>query len=353
MQIIRGNTIFFFVLLVGIIALSFFIFLPFLGTLVAALMVSILIRPIHRYFANRITKGDERSNLATVLTLLFVVVVVITPLVFLGIKFSHDARGLYTYLVENKENNIITNLNHKVADVVEKFAPDYAATIDKSSITTYIQGALSFAFTSIDNIFSKFASLAVKTLIFAFALYYLIRDGAHVRKKLIELSPLPDSYDEQIFKRIEAAIGSVVRGSLTAGLVQGILLGIGLAIFGVPNAVLWGTICGLAALLPGIGAPMIIIPAAIFLYGNGATGAAIGLIVWLGLCLLFVDNYLTPMLINKGIDIHPFLVLLSVFGGLVFFGVSGIILGPLVVSLMFTLLDIYKKSVAQPKTSQD
>jgi predicted PurR-regulated permease PerM len=159
--------------------------------------------------------------------------------------------------------------------------------------------------------------------------------------KLKVLSPLPDKYDSRVIQRLHDAINSVVRGALLIALIQGIVSGVGLSIFGVPNAVLWGSLAVIAALIPYVGTAAVITPAVVYLFLIDRTGAAIGLAIWGVVAVGLMDNFLGPRLVNRGIKLHPVVILLAVLGGLVFFGPLGYILGPLVVSLLFALLDIY------------
>ena len=176
------------------------------------------------------------------------------------------------------------------------------------------------------QIFSSISSLLLSLFIFFIALYYLLRDGKRVRQMLIELSPLNDREDEGVFDRLELAVNSVIKGNLVIALVQGVLTTIGFMLFGVPNAILWGTVAAVAALIPGIGTGLVFIPAVAFLFFTGANVPAFGLFIWGALGVGLIDNFLGPKLVGSGMKLHPLLVLLSVLGGLMYFGPAGIFL---------------------------
>jgi predicted PurR-regulated permease PerM len=144
---------------------------------------------------------------------------------------------------------------------------------------------------------------------------------------------------------MEQAVYSIFAGSIIVALVQGILTGIGFTIFGVPNPALWGSIASVAALIPGVGTALVVVPGILYLFFTGSTGYAIGLLVWGILAVSLIDNFLGPILVNRGVKIHPFLILLSVLGGLIFFGPVGFLLGPIILAFLFALLDIYRSSV--------
>ncbi len=209
-----------------------------------------------------------------------------------------------------------------------------------------VQGAVEYVSASFVNnlgkIFSGTASIVLGLFLFVISLFYILRDGHNFRKSIIELSPLADAYDKQIIERLERAVNSVVRGSFTISLVQGTLAGIGFAIFGVPNAVLWGTVAAVGALLPGLGTGLVILPALIYLVATGSLASAIGLGIWGVVIVGLVDNLLLPMVVGRGFTVHPVFVLFSIIGGILFFGPVGIFLGPLIIALLFALLEIYK-----------
>ncbi|KKT76894.1 MAG: hypothetical protein UW70_C0009G0002 [Candidatus Peregrinibacteria bacterium GW2011_GWA2_44_7] len=183
------------------------------------------------------------------------------------------------------------------------------------------------------------------------ALYYAFKDGETFKKSLVSLSPLQDIHDIQIFNKLTLAINAVIKGNLTVALVQGAVTTVGLLIFGVPSAILWGSITAVTALIPGLGTSLVVIPSVLFLFFTGETISAIGLLIWGLTAVGLVDNVLGPKLVEKGMQVHPFLILLSILGGLGLFGALGFILGPILLSLLFALLEIYVTLRKEQKTS--
>jgi len=124
--------------------------------------------------------------------------------------------------------------------------------------------------------------------------------------------------------------------------IQGILMGIGLAIFHVPNPAIWAVIAGIAAIIPPLGTAVVSVPAVIFLFVTGHIGLAIGFLIWAILIVGTGDNVLKPYIVGKKIDVPSFLILFSVLGGIAFLGPVGILIGPLAVSMLYTLTEIYQ-----------
>jgi len=147
------------------------------------------------------------------------------------------------------------------------------------------------------------------------------------------------------------SIRSIIGGSIVVAICQGIVSGIGFAIFGIPNPALWGTLAGLAALIPGVGTSLILIPAVVYAFVAGSLFHGIGLGIWGLTAVGLLDNFLSPKLIGGGLKIHPLIVLFSIIGGLTFFGPEGFLLGPLTISLLMALLGIYRMMVKTEEQS--
>ncbi len=321
--------------LLAVSVLAFFIFRPYLGALLVAATFAVIFHPV--YIAILVWAGGNRRNLAATLTTLLVLLIVILPLAWFGVRLWQEARDVYQQV-----NTPTTSLPNPVTSFITSLEVDQ-----------YTEQALRWLLEHTGQLFASVARLGIGIFVSLFALFYLLRDGLAIQRKLIALSPLRDSYDRLIAKRLHSAINSVIKGSLLIAAVQGILAGIGFAIFDVPNPVLWGSVGILAALIPSLGTALVIVPAVVYLFLLNNLWASIGLAIW-GIAVVgLVDNLLRPSLLSRGIHIHPLLILLSVLGGLSFFGPLGFILGPLVVSLLFALLDIYAGITASPAGGKD
>ena len=168
-----------------------------------------------------------------------------------------------------------------------------------------------------------------------------MKDGTAWKKIIIKLSTHGNSEDEKIINRLVLAVNAVIKGYILIGIIQGILLGLGFWIFGVPHGALWGTVAAVASLIPTVGTALISVPAIIFLFLGDHTGAAIGLLAWAVVVVGLIDNFLSPLIVGTRINVSPILILFSVLGGISFLGPVGVLIGPLSVSLLYTLISIY------------
>lgn len=333
-------------LLLGVGILSALIILPFLSPLVFAVSLAVIFGPFYRSVLNTLFKGKEKSSLAAWITLLLVAIIVLVPGVFIVTKMYAEFQDMYYFLTEEGgRSTIITSLNTLSTHASRALFNIYPSiSFDSFDVTDYLKQGIEWAFGHVDTLFTGVGKIGMSIFITFFALFYFLRDGAEFKRQIISLSPLRDMDDEKIFKKLEQAVYSILGGSLVVSLIQGILTGIGFALFGVPDPTVWGTVAAIAALIPGVGTSLVLVPGILYLFFTGSTTMAVGLLVWGLLAVGLIDNLLGPLLVNKGIKIHPFIILLSVLGGLSLFGIVGFILGPLILAFLFALLEIYKSS---------
>src|SRR3989344_2470656 len=330
----KSELYFLITLLVGMSIITFFIFEPFLYALILGVIFATVFSPVHK----RILSGlRENRGLAALVTTAFVLVVIVVPVTFLSTQIFQEATSLYSSLTDSGGTaGLLKSTEDVVRSIGIPFLP--AGSFD---IGQYMEQGLSFLIEHLGTVFSNVAKIIVGIIVLFIALYYLFKDGRELRKSVIALSPLSDVYDETIFRKLELAINSVVRGSISVALVQGVLTAIGLSIFGVPNPVLWGSVASVTALIPGVGTSLVLIPSILFLFFTGAEAPAVGLLIWGIVAVGLVDNVLGPKIVGKGAKLHPFLILLSILGGIGLFGPIGFLFGPLALALLFAFLEIY------------
>ena len=282
----------------------------------------------------------KSENLAAFLTMLVALMLVLVPLgVFGGLAFR-EALDLYSQIT-SREGGAALAL-HDIEESLKLAFPE--ASID---FHAYFEQILRRVIENLGSIFSGLAQTIVGVFLGLLGFYYFLRDGERLSRTLVSMSPLPDKYDKEISERLYSAVNSVVKGTLIIAIIQGILSGIGFWIFGVPNPALWGSLAAIAALIPGIGTAIVLAPAIAYLFISGSMAAGIGLLIWGVTAVGLIDNVLGPTLIGRGVKIHSFIILISVLGGLQFFGPLGFLLGPIVLSLLFACGEIYNHFVKE------
>ena len=322
---------FFLTLLIITLALASWLLRPNLGIIVLAGTLAIVFYPLY----NRLLKITKQPSLSAFIGLLVVAAVVFIPLTLFGYQIFKEALSLYHQIIDNHDNIIAS-----IQRVFQSLLPNTSLDLD-----SFIKEALNKLLGQLGPIFSSLSQAAIYLTLGLLSLFYFFRDGQKLKEALINLSPLKNRYDNDIFEHLKVAINSVVKGSLLSSLLHGILIGIGLKVFGLANAALWGVAIFFFSLIPGVGLSLILIPVFLFQFFTGSDLAAFGILVWgiaVNMCL---DYLVTPQILKKGMDIHPLLVLFSVLGGLAVLGPIGLLMGPIILSLLLTLLKIYPEII--------
>ncbi|MEK7499844.1 MAG: AI-2E family transporter [Patescibacteria group bacterium] len=332
----KSELYFLLLLLLGIFILAYYIFQPFLFSLILAIVFATVFEPLHN---NILTRTKGRNGLSALFSTMCVLLVVIVPLSFLGVQIFREATDTYTYLTES---NNASDISHTISGGIEELSIFSPVPLEFNvDVNQYAKQGLNWLLQHTGSLFSNAAKALMSIFIFLLALYYVFKDGHKLKKAVIAFSPLQDMHDEVIFHKLAVAINSVTRGNLTVALIQGLITALGFIIFGVPSAALWGSVAAIAALVPSVGTALVTIPAIIYLYLSGTTLLAGGLLIWGIVAVGLIDNFLGPKLVERGTKLHPFLILLSILGGIGFFGPLGFLLGPIILSLLFAFLEIY------------
>lgn len=331
----RLQLIFFMILTVSVSVLAFLIFKPYIAPIFLATVIAIVFYPFYKKLL-KILK--EKKSIASLCAVIIVLGVILIPSIFVGIALYKEVSDFYFNIssFETSGEGFLNLATNFIENKISVFAPEISIDIGE-----YLQRLTSWTVGHLDTFFSSFFKILIGLLIMIVSLFYFLRDGDRIVKRLVSLSPLSDSYDEQIMKKVGLSIGSIVRGSLIIALIKGFLTALGFAIFSVPNPILWGVVSAFASFVPIVGSSIVIIPAALYLFVTSSLLSSVGFAVWGVAFVGLSDNVLSPILLEKGMKIHPFLILLSIFGGLGFFGPIGFIAGPVVLSLLFALFEIY------------
>lgn len=326
--------------MVGVGYLTYSIFSPYLSALFLATVFAIIFSPMHKKILRSTNKREILSALLSVIVVLFLILL---PLTIISILMFQEASILYNDFTNGGAGmQYIDAKFNSLEEYVNRIAP--ALTFEVNAYE-YFQQGLSWILQNINSLFSGVVKFTINLFIMILALFFLFKDGSKFRKAVVAWSPLSDMYDEGLLKKLTIAVNSVIKGALTIAIIQGILTGIGFTIFGIHSPVLWGFIASITALIPTLGTGIITVPAGIYLLFTGSIAAGVGLIIWGVFVVGLVDNFLRPILIKRGVKIHPFIILLSIFGGLSMFGPIGVLAGPIVVAFFFALLEIYPQII--------
>ncbi len=337
--------VFFFGLLAIAGYVVWLIMAPFLGALALSAIIVTICYPLFE----RILKHTPWKNrtLAALITTLLVLLLIILPIVLMSSLVVREMIGFYQELNAPEDHQLEAVLHYTEAKV-RILMPDFEINTEAQirAVGEWLANHLGAIFAgTLSTIFTFFIAILGS--------FYFFRDGRELMQMLIKASPLPDKEDEVIFERMGRAVRAVATGTLLLALMQGVLVTIGFSFSGIDRAILWGSLASIGALMPGIGTTIVTAPAIIYLFVIGDTVSAAGLLIWSIAIVGMVDNVVGPYLIGRKNNMHPFVILISVLGGIAFFGPLGFIVGPVVVTLFLVLLEIYNQYILKDKPVRD
>lgn len=312
---------------------------PFITALALAVIIVTICYPLYEKFL-RISYKNNKS-IAAGLSTLSVVFIVVIPLVLISSVFVRELASFYQTLGTGSELAIEQHMLD-FERAVQVYIPEF-----NLNITEQIKQSAEWLVRNIGAIFAGTLSTIFVLLIALIGSFYFFRDGREFVRIAINISPLPDKEDDIIISRLAKAVRSVATGVVLLSLVQGVLAAIGLSIFGIDRAVLWGAVGAILSMIPGVGTLAIMIPGIAFLFFSGSVYAAAGLAIWTLATVVLVDNILGPHLMSRGNNLHPFIILTSVLGGISAFGPIGFIIGPVIVTLFIVLLEVYNQYIVK------
>ncbi|MFZ2205166.1 MAG: AI-2E family transporter [Minisyncoccia bacterium] len=329
----RLEVISFSVLCAGILILTFFVFRPFFSILVLAAVLSMLFRPLYKKMLHSYKGG--KSFFAIIIVLLGLIFLII-PIIFFGLQILGQIQVLFSS-IQNDPGQSIQLVQSTIESIARPLFPNFSF-----HISDYASTVLSFVSNNFSTLLSQTAYLFFQTLFLLITFFFFLRDGEKIFSSLISLSPFGKEQNKEILGSVHKAVTSVIRGTLLVGLIRWVLLTTVFFLFGIPNALIWGSIAGIIGIIPGVGTPFVIIPTVIYLILTGNIFSAIGIGSSGILIIFFVDNMLSVYFFGKGLEAPSIFILFSIIGGVIFFGPLGFIFGPIVLSLCISMIEMYK-----------
>lgn len=185
----------------------------------------------------------------------------------------------------------------------------------------------------------------VLTLIVAlWTMYYVLLDWPRIARHLERLLPLDPRHTRALVNEFRHVGRTAFVGSIAGAIVQGVLAGIGFAVFGVPQPITWAAVLAVTSFIPVVGVPLVWVPAAVWLVASGHLVRGLLLTAWSLLVVGALNDYIIrPRLVGRGTDTHPLLTLVALLGGISVFGIAGVIVGPVVMSLFLATARIYER----------
>jgi predicted PurR-regulated permease PerM len=284
-----------------------------------------------------------RRSLASLATLLLIVLVILLPLVVLfGVVTAQAVRvgQSATPWVEKQisEPGALTETLQKIP-LYRHIEPYRSEILQKAG--QMVGRASRFLINSLSSLTLGTVNFLFMFFVLLYTMFFFLMDGDKLLDKILYYLPLKPQEEQRLLERFTSVTRATLKGTLVIGLLQGGLCGGAFAVAGISSAVFWGTIMVVLSIIPGIGTALVWVPAVFILGISGHLVKALLLAVFCALVAGSVDNFLRPTLVGRDTKMHELLIFFGTLGGIVMFGVIGIIIGPIIAALFTTVWDIY------------
>lgn len=312
----------------------------FLVTILLAAIFTGLLTPLYRRL---LALGRGRRTLAALLTVLLMILGFIGPvLAVLGIvvaeavRISHTAGPWIQNQIEHPDTFIRWIERLPFLDDLQLSSAELLTKVGTvvSSIGSFLVSGLSAAT-------KMTVSFLFKLVLFIYTVFYFLLDGEKLLRRILLYIPLEPEDERRMLRMFLSVSRATFKGVLFIGFAQGVLAGLALAVAGVPSAVFWGTLMVVLSMIPGAGTGFVWLPASIYLIATDRLVAGLGVMSFCAIVVGSLDNLLRPRLVGRDAQMHSLLILFSILGGLILFGMVGLLLGPILGALLVIVWDIY------------
>lgn len=337
----RTTSIFLLALAAISLYLCYVIARPFLNPVFFAIVIAIAFYPVHARILNAVRNANSAALVSTLLILMLFVV----PALMLGVAATGELRGLYQAL--SRKGVESGGLESYLMLLLEKPLAWANGHMDLShfdlrgAVISRLEQITAFLLEAGANVARNISVFLFNAVITFFTLFFLLREGHAMRKQLAAILPLSREQFERLFGGISDSIVANVYGVLAVSVAQGSLTGLAFWVLGLPAPILWSAVTALFSLLPVVGTAAVWLPASLILMAGGHWGKGLVLLALGAGVIAQADNVVRPYVLSKRVRLHTVYIFFSLLGGVQAFGILGIFIGPMVLSVtmaVFTLL---------------
>jgi len=319
--------------------LSYLILRPFLVPLAWAVVFSIVFFPVYVF----ILKYVKWRSLAAASGTALVCVLILGPFSYFTYLLTVELSNVSPQAFEfSSVSRLINNpLLRPVTDKLLSFFDISQAQLQASaakgltglgkSLVEYLPGRLSDAATAVFHF-----------VLMAFALFFFLRDGPQFLARISQYVPFSRQHRERLTRQIKDIVISTIYGGIVVALAQGFIAAFLFAVLGLHSPILWGLAISISSFIPFVGSAIVWVPAALWLLLSGSVARGMVVLIVGLLAMALIDNVLRPVIIRGRLRMPLLAIFFSVLGGIELFGLIGLVMGPLVLGIFISVLDIFK-----------
>ncbi|MDR1915862.1 MAG: AI-2E family transporter [Synergistaceae bacterium] len=344
-------------LLVFLVILGCRIVWPLLPALAWAAILSFFSYPLYTFIYRRLFRG-RYSYAASALNTILLLFLLVLPVIGAGIAATKELTKLYQFFVEWFPNSgeipLRSILSMPQLKWIFSMFPDLLNLPIWSDLMSNVPGILASFVTSMSReLLGNAFKLGFNLIVVTVGTFFLAHDGSKLIQFIRDIMPLSDEGKDSFLLRSKQMLYAIFYGIIMTAGIQAALGGLGWWFVGLPNPALFAALMFLLAMLPFVGTPMVIVPGAVYLLATGDVKNAAILLGWGLLIVSSIDNLLRPIFIYEGSKSHVLLVFVGILGGLSSWGFLGIFMGPLVLSVAYFMLHLYRLMVQTPDLESD
>ncbi len=308
---------------------------PFLPALAWAFALAVVAYPVHRWIERLVPYPNVAASISTFLVVVFLLV----PTIFVAARLTVEGRDAALAAKEELAGGRWRDVVSQVPGLGESLA----WLEQRVDFEAQVSGAVAAATRDVGGVLSGSLWAGVQMLSAVLVLFFFFRDRDRLLRGIRDFSPLKPTEQEEVSRRVEEAIHATIYGTFVTALLQAVTGALLFWFLGLPGAVLWGAVIFILGVLPFVGAILVWLPFAVFLATEGRIGAAAILAVWGAAMAGPVGNAVYSVAAGGHMRMHPVPALIAYAGGLIVFGITGMVLGPVILALTVAVIDVWKR----------
>jgi predicted PurR-regulated permease PerM len=315
-------------LIAGLFILTFFVLKPIIISIILGVLFAYVFSPVYK----KITQYTKKKTLAAFLLILLIGIIVLIPVIYLTPTIINQTFETYTSLQ-----------NADFAKIFSSFMnPDAAQTV-AANIDNLIGKVFSSFLNQFTTILVDLPSILLQFVVFLFTFFFVLRDSESITSYIRDLSPFSTATENKFLAELRGITNAIAYGQVIVGIIQGLALGAGLFFLGVPKSLTLTFIACIVSIIPVLGSWIVWLPIGVYMLLAGDAFSGVFILLYGSLFVGTIDNLLRPYLLSRSSNLPIALSIIGTIGGLYFFGIIGLVLGPLVLAYVLIVIEFYQK----------
>jgi len=316
------------ILILSVFVLAFLVLKPIIISIIFGLLFSYIFSPVYK----TIYEKTGRKNLSALLLMIGLLIIITIPIIY-----------IVPILVNQVFETYVLFQNFDIGGYFSNFVQSDLSVALGRNVDNIVGQAFSGLLKQFTVMLVNLPSLLLQLAVFLFTFYFAVRDAEELKKYICSLSPFSTSTEKKFLKEFRGITNAIVFGQVFIGIIQGLAVGVGLFFLGVPKVIALTFIACLLSIIPVLGSWIVWFPISIFLLVTGQTFSGAFLFLYGALFVSTIDNIFRPYILSKQSNLPVALSVIGTIGGLYFFGIAGLVLGPLILAYVLIIMEFYRQ----------